>query len=114
MWRPFPLVSLLSNNVTVQVDAYQFNTELFERLLSTMRQGLPEYRLGEQRTSRETLWRQFPAIPIEHLADSDQSRFGVSVYRRNINRLLVWSDRSLAETSTLDLERGARFPIGCG
>jgi integrase/recombinase XerD len=37
-----------------------------------------------------------------------------SVYRRDINRLLNWSDKTLAETTALDLERFAEALAGSG
>ena len=37
-----------------------------------------------------------------------------SVYRRDINRLIVWTDRTLGETRSLDLERFAESLTGSG
>jgi site-specific recombinase XerD len=56
-----------------------------------------------------------PRLPLR-LTDTDvidlwlrrqRSPLTSSVYRRDINRLLVWTERKLAETSALDLERFA-------
>ena len=51
---------------------------------------------------------------VELWLNRQQSPLSRSVYRRDINRLLNWSGKPLAETTALDLERFAESLAGSG
>ena len=51
---------------------------------------------------------------VELWLNRQRSPLTRSVYRRDIARLLDWSDKTLAETTALDLERFAEALAGSG